>query len=73
MICRQWKHRVLTKSVAHVARVVMTVVAVLVPTVLHPAVRVARWAATPHLLMAVTNPQWLSEPMLNPPFSASAR
>jgi hypothetical protein len=73
MICRQWKRRVLMTSVAHAARVVMTVVAVLAPTVLHPVVRVARWAATPHLPMAVTNPQWLLEPMPNPPFSASAR
>jgi len=51
----------------------MTVVAVLALTVPLLAVPVVPWAAMPHLLMAVTNPQWLLEPMLNPPSSASAR
>jgi hypothetical protein len=79
MTCRPLWNRVPKKSVARVARVVMTVVvpaqAVTVPP--HPAVLcVVRLAAMPHRPMAVTNPQRppLVPPMpRKPPLSASAK
>jgi hypothetical protein len=61
-------------SAAHVVRVAMTVVAVLVLTVLHRAAFVVRSAPTAPPLMAATN---LSRPLAsmlpNPPLSASAK